>query len=121
MVEILLFYGLHFIIIKKVTQEFAFWKGEYVICLYKHKVRMILAPGHTKGSAMYVLDEKYLFTGDAFKIADDRILVHPYTMDKNKAQETIYGIKGELMNYEKVFTAHYGLIENTEAVRQVEF
>lgn len=80
--------------------------------LCKHKVRMIKAPGHTKGSAMYVVDEKYLFTGDAFKLTDGRILLHPYTMDKKQAKETIDGIKDELKKYEKVFTAHYGLIEN---------
>lgn len=83
-----------------------------VIDLYKHKVRIIGAPGHTRGSAMYALDEKYLFTGDAFKIADEHILVHPYTMDRKIAQQTIQSIKDELKNYEKVFTAHYGLIEN---------
>lgn len=49
---------------------------------------------------------------DAFKIADEHILVHPYTMDRKIAQQTIQSIKDELKNYEKVFTAHYGLIEN---------
>lgn len=82
------------------------------IDLYKHKVRIIWVPGHTSGSAMYALDGKYLFTGDAFKIADDRILVHPYTMDRRMAQETIQNIKDDMKNYEKVFTAHYGMIEN---------
>lgn len=85
------------------------------IDLDKHKIRIILASGHTKGSAMYVLDEKYLFTGDAFRIADDCIMVHPYTMDKKTAQETIRGIKDDLKNYEKVFTAHYGLIERDQS------
>lgn len=80
--------------------------------LDSHKVRMIQATGHTKGSAMYVVDEKYLFTGDAFKIADSRILVHPYTMDKKQAKETIRRVQDELKKYEKVFTAHYGLIEH---------
>lgn len=28
------------------------------------------------------------------------------------AQETIHGMKDELKKYEKVFTAHYGLIRN---------
>ena len=85
-----------------------------VVDLQKHKIRMIWASGHTKGSAMYALDEKYLFTGDAFKIADNRILLHPYTMDRKAAQETICRIKDELKNYEKVFTAHYGLMEMKE-------
>ncbi len=83
-----------------------------MIDLYKNKIRIIWAPGHTKGSAIYVLNEKYLFTGDAFKIADGDIVLHPYTMNRKAAQETIRKIKDELKNYEKVFTAHYGLIEN---------
>ena len=53
-----------------------------------------------------------MFTGDAFKIVDNHILVHSYTMDRKQAQETIYGIRDELKKYEKVFTAHYGLIES---------
>lgn len=86
-------------------------RGGQQDALCKHKVRMIPAAGHTKGSVMYVVDEKYLFTGDAFKTAGDRILVHPYTMDRKQAEETIHRIKEEFNKYEKVFTAHYGLVE----------
>lgn len=81
-----------------------------VVDFGEHKVRIIWAAGHTKGSAMYAVDEKYLFTGDAFKAADGHITVHPYTMERKQAQGTIYGIKDELQKYEKVFTAHYGVI-----------
>ncbi len=81
-----------------------------VVDFGEHKVRIIWAAGHTKGSAMYAVDEKYLFTGDVFKAADGHIAVHPYTMDRKQAQETICGIKNELQKYEKVFTAHYGII-----------
>ncbi|MBD5538021.1 MAG: MBL fold metallo-hydrolase [Lachnospiraceae bacterium] len=81
-----------------------------VVDFGEHKVRIIWASGHTKGSAMYAVDEKYLFTGDAFIARDGHIAVHPYTMDRKQAQETIYGIKDELHKYEKVFTAHYGVI-----------
>lgn len=83
-----------------------------VIDIGERRVRIICAPGHTKGSAMYAVDEKYLFTGDAFKAAGRKILVHPYTMDRAQAKETICGIKDELKKYEKVFTAHYGLVQN---------
>lgn len=83
-----------------------------IVDLCNHQVRVIPAQGHTRGSAMYAVDEKYLFTGDAFKEANGQILIHPYTMDRKTAQETIHGIKDELKNYEKVFTAHYGLIGN---------
>ena len=76
----------------------------------EHKVQIISAPGHTKGSAMYAVDEKYLFTGDAFRAVNGNILIHPYTMDKVQAQKTIKNIKGELGRYEKVLTAHYGIL-----------
>lgn len=85
------------------------WMEDHeVIDLGKHRVRILGAPGHTRGSAMYAVDEKYLFTGDAFKISNGLILVHPYTMDKKQAKETIRGIKDEVKKYDKVFTAHYG-------------
>lgn len=82
-----------------------------IIDLGNRKVRIIYAPGHTKGSALYAVDEKYLFTGDAFKSAGGHISVHPYTMDRKQAKKTILRIKDELEKYDKVFTAHYGLIE----------
>lgn len=75
-----------------------------------HKVQMISVPGHTKGSAMYGVDEKYLFSGDAFKVVNEDLLIHPYTMDKAQATKTIRNIKSELGKYEKVFTAHYGTV-----------
>lgn len=78
------------------------------------KVCMIQAPGHTKGSAVYKLNEKYLFTGDAFKAENGRLLVHPYTMEKRQAQETIQKLEGDLWKYEKVFTAHYGIVEKKQ-------
>ncbi|MDE6761060.1 MAG: MBL fold metallo-hydrolase [Lachnospiraceae bacterium] len=94
--------------------------GHQQDALCKHQVRMIPAPGHTKGSAMYVVDEKYLFTGDAFKTAGGRILLHPYTMDRKQAKETLHRIKEELNKYEKVFTAHYGLVESDSHSRKAD-
>ena len=79
-----------------------------VIDCNEHKVRMISAPGHTKGSAMYAVDEKYLFSGDVFKVVNEDILIHPYTMDKVQAKETIQRIRSDLGKYEKVLTSHYG-------------
>lgn len=81
-----------------------------IITLNEHNVRMIGAPGHTKGSAMYVVDEKYLFTGDAFRVSKGEILIHPYTMDRIQAGKTIQSMKEELGNYTKVFTSHYGIL-----------
>lgn len=81
-----------------------------VVELDGHRVRSIWVPGHTKGSAIYAVDEKYLFTGDAFKADKGRITVHPYTMDRGQACESISKIEKECSRYEKVFTAHYGIL-----------
>ncbi|MBD5486144.1 MAG: MBL fold metallo-hydrolase [Lachnospiraceae bacterium] len=81
-----------------------------VVELCGHKVRSIWMPGHTKGSAMYAVDEKYLFTGDAFKADKGRITVHPYTMDCRQACDSISKIEKVCNRYEKVFTAHYGIL-----------
>ncbi|MBD5503976.1 MAG: MBL fold metallo-hydrolase [Lachnospiraceae bacterium] len=79
-----------------------------VVELGGHRVRSIWVPGHTKGSAIYAVDEEYLFTGDAFKVDKGRLTVHPYTMDRTRACEAISKIEKERGKYEKVFTAHYG-------------
>ncbi|MBD5548354.1 MAG: MBL fold metallo-hydrolase [Lachnospiraceae bacterium] len=94
------------------SNKVVYMSDNEVIDLREHRVRIICTPGHTRGSAIYAVDEKYLFTGDAFKVTGRNILVHPYTMDRVQAKETIGGIKDELKKYEKVFTAHYGLIQN---------
>lgn len=88
--------------------QIRYMKDQETVELCGRRIRMISAPGHTKGSAMFAVDEKYLFSGDVLKAVKGRISVHPYTMDKKQAQETIYDIKEELKKYEKVFTAHYG-------------
>lgn len=78
------------------------------VTIGNRKVHILWAPGHTKGSAMYGVDEKYLFTGDAFRVSNGDILVHPYTMDRKQAKKSIDSFKDERKKYEKVFTAHYG-------------
>lgn len=87
-----------------------YMKDNEVISVGRHHMRIIFVPGHTKGSAMYSFDGKYLFTGDAFKIADDQIQVHPYTMNRKQAEETIRNSEDELKKHLKIFMAHYGVI-----------
>lgn len=74
-----------------------------------HQVQMIASPGHTRGSAMYAVDERYLFSGDAFRAVNGKMVIHPYTMDNTQADRSIERIKLDLDIFEKVFTAHYGL------------
>lgn len=71
-------------------------------------VRCMKTPGHTPGSMSYLIDGKYLFTGDAVRIKGNRLLVHPFTMDEKEAQITIEMLMAAKESYSLLFTAHYG-------------
>ncbi|MDE6389392.1 MAG: MBL fold metallo-hydrolase [Lachnospiraceae bacterium] len=92
------------------TDRISYQSDNQTVDLGGHRVRSIWVPGHTKGSAMYAVDEKYLFTGDAFKADKREITVHPYTMDRRQALKSIRKIQEECGKYEKAFTAHYGCL-----------
>lgn len=72
------------------------------------KVECISAPGHTYGSMLYLVDDLYLFTGDAFKIKNGNIGIHPYTMDKNLSKKTIEQLRETINGSSIVLTSHYG-------------
>ena len=74
------------------------------------KIKCIKAPGHTPGSMAYLIDDMYMFTGDAFKISAGKMEVHPFTMDEELAQKTIEQLRGLINNCSIVLTAHYGII-----------
>lgn len=75
-------------------------------------VECIDSPGHTPGSMIYLINDNYLFTGDAFKVSDDVISVHPYSMDKKLAQKTIGTLDTLWDRSEMVFTSHYGYFDS---------
>jgi len=76
--------------------------------LGEHTVECIKTPGHTPGSMVYLLDGQYLFTGDAFKVSDNTIDVHPFTMDEEISKESILQLDSVLNRSQLVLTAHYG-------------
>ena len=75
------------------------------------KIKCMEASGHTNGSVLYLVDNRYLFTGDAFKIKNGSTLVHPFTMDKKLSEKTIEQYRETILNSSFVFTSHYGIKE----------
>ena len=71
------------------------------------KVVCVKAPGHTPGSMAYLVDETYLFTGDAFRYHNGKLSLHPFTMDKALAKASYENlpIYGDNIT---VLTSHYG-------------
>ena len=82
--------------------------------LGEHTVECIKVPGHTPGSMAYLLDGQYLFTGDAVKVKNNMMSIHPFTMDKKTAEESIRNLS-ELNNENiLVITAHYGYYNESD-------
>ena len=76
------------------------------------RVKCIKAPGHTSGSMVYLVNDAYLFTGDAFAVSKGKIGVHPYTMDSELVKKTIEQLKETINNSSLVLTSHYGYQKN---------
>ena len=76
-------------------------------------VKCLITPGHTKGSACFVVDEKYLFSGDSFSLKNGKAkpFVAFFNMDGKEQRESIRKIAG-LNGIAAVFTGHHGYTED---------
>ena len=72
------------------------------------EVECLKAPGHTIGSMLYLVDGSYLFTGDAFSLSKGKLGIHPFTMDKERARQTIDEFRDTVNNSRYVLSTHYG-------------
>ena len=80
------------------------------------KIRMISTPGHTAGSTCYVVNDKYLFTGDALRLHNGLVEPFPKIINKSarKARRSMHNVLG-LEGVQYIFTAHYGYTDNYKA------
>lgn len=84
-----------------------------VIWIGGTKILPIPTPGHTPGATCYVINDAYLFTGDALSLKENRIDLFPKFINKNarRARKSISNIT-ELKNVKYIFTAHYGYTDD---------
>jgi glyoxylase-like metal-dependent hydrolase (beta-lactamase superfamily II) len=73
------------------------------------RIRCVLTPGHTPGSMSYIINDKYLFTGDTFRLKDGKAAVFNkfFNMDSAEEMKSIEKLS-RLTGVEELFTAHYG-------------
>jgi glyoxylase-like metal-dependent hydrolase (beta-lactamase superfamily II) len=76
------------------------------------KIKCLVAPGHTIGSMVYLVNGQYLITGDAFFIKNGNIDVHLASKDKRLAKKTIEELKETINNSSIVLTSHFGIMVN---------
>ena len=72
-------------------------------------VKCMVTPGHTIGSACYIADGKYLFSGDNFGLKNGKAtqFIRIFNMDGSEHKRSIHEIS-RLQNIEAIFTAHHG-------------
>ena len=73
------------------------------------RIKVIPTHGHTAGSACYLVNGRYLFTGDAVRLYNGKMERFPALINKSarKARKSMKNLKG-LDGVQYIFTGHYG-------------
>lgn len=77
------------------------------------KIKGIHTPGHTPGSMSYVINDKYLFTGDTLSLKGQKVELFNdfFNMDGVIEEKSIRKL-ANLSGIKYIFTAHYGYTDN---------
>ena len=91
------------------TKDYQLLDDGEVLNIGNFKIQGILVPGHTPGSMCYLINDKYLFTGDALSLKNGKIdrFNEFFNMDTEKAVESM-GKLTNIPDVKYIFTAHYG-------------
>jgi glyoxylase-like metal-dependent hydrolase (beta-lactamase superfamily II) len=87
-----------------------------VLQFSKRKIKGYLTPGHTSGSICYLVDDKYLFTGDIITLKNGRIEmpIKFFDMDHEAALKAVALIT-RIPEAQYIFTAHCGYTDNYQS------
>jgi glyoxylase-like metal-dependent hydrolase (beta-lactamase superfamily II) len=79
-------------------------------------IKGILSPGHTPGAMCYLVNQKYLFTGDVLSLKNGKVdefskFINMDTKTDRKSIDRLSHLEG----VEYIFTAHHGVSNDFEA------
>jgi len=91
------------------AKNYSLLDDQQIIYLGKTKIMGILTPGHTAGSMCYLINDKFLFTGDALSLKAGKInkFNNFFNVDSKTAAQSMSKISN-LPSAEYIFSAHYG-------------
>lgn len=88
------------------------------IVIGEYHIKCISVPGHTPGSMAYVVNGDYLFSGDGFRVEQNKLSLSPFTRDEQSSIDSIYLLSKTIEGTKITFTGHYGYYES--AMLEVE-
>jgi glyoxylase-like metal-dependent hydrolase (beta-lactamase superfamily II) len=91
------------------AKEYSLIADQQILNIGNVTIKGYLTPGHTPGSMCYLINEKYLFAGDALSLKNGKIgrFNEFFNMDSKTAIKSIEKII-QIPDCEYIFTAHYG-------------
>jgi len=91
------------------TEKYKIIEDQQIINIGNIKIKGFLTPGHTTGSMCYLVNDKFLFTGDALRLTKGKVepFVGFFNRDTEKAEQSI-SIITRIPEAQFIFTAHYG-------------
>lgn len=93
----------------KVSVKYTCVRNNEKVTIGDYTVRVINQEGHTPGHCAYLVNDSYLFTGDAIKIENGKAQVHIPLFNMNTKQLIESNKRLKKYSYVKaVFTAHFG-------------
>lgn len=97
----------------KLNRTYNLIEDNQVLDIAGLKVQGILTPGHTPGSMCYLINNKYLFTGDTLNLKNQKAesFTKFFTMDPAANRKSITKL-ATLPGIEYLFTAHFGHTDN---------
>lgn len=99
----------------KTPENYKFLKDKEIIEIDEIKVQAISTPGHRLGHTVYLIDDEFLFTGDAIRLKNGAVkpFLRIFSSDFKKQLESIEKIS-QLKGISILFTAHNGFTTNFE-------
>jgi glyoxylase-like metal-dependent hydrolase (beta-lactamase superfamily II) len=101
-----------FIFKNKLDRKHVLLKDNETVAADSVRVTAILTPGHTPGSTCYLVDGKWLFTGDSMSLKAGKagIFSRTINMDNEGQVESLKKL-ARLGGVQMVFTAHFGVTD----------
>ncbi|TLX74896.1 MBL fold metallo-hydrolase [Labilibacter sediminis] len=95
------------------TEDYILLKDQEELQIGNFHIKCFLNSGHTPGSMSYVVNDKYLFIGDALSLKEGLVqeFIHFFNMDSEKAKESI-NLLSHISGVEYIFTAHFGFSDD---------